>query len=43
VASLKDLSLLKSFGLYAAVTGKAILEGEISLEDLSQFNHAPPG
>ncbi len=43
VASLKDLRMLQSFGLYAAVTGKAILEGKISPEDLSLFNQSPPG
>ena len=41
VASMKDLELLKSCGLYAAVTGKAIFEGKISLEDLSRFNDPP--
>ncbi len=42
VASMTDLRMLESFGLYAAVTGKAILEGKISAEDLSLFNHVPP-
>lgn len=41
VASMEDLELLRSCGLYAAVTGKAIFEGKISLEDLSQFNYPP--
>ncbi len=43
VASMTDLRMLQSFGLYAAVTGKAILEGKISPEDLSLFNKSPPG
>ncbi len=38
VASMEDLELLRSCGLYAAVTGKAIFEGKISLKDLSEFN-----
>ena len=41
VASMKDLELLRSCGLYAAVTGKAIFEGKITPEDLSRFNHPP--
>ncbi|MFP4065609.1 MAG: HisA/HisF-related TIM barrel protein [Bacteroidales bacterium] len=41
VASMEDLELLRSCGLYAAVTGKAIFEGKISLKDLSQFNYPP--
>ncbi len=38
VASMEDLELLRSCGLYAAVTGKAVFEGKISLKDLSKFN-----
>lgn len=38
VASMADLHLLESCGLYGAVTGKAIFEGKISLEALSGFN-----
>lgn len=42
VATMADLELLRSCGLYAAVTGKAIFEGKIPLEELSQFNRNPP-
>ncbi len=41
VASMKDLELLRSCGLYAAVTGKAIFEGKITPEELSRFNQPP--
>lgn len=35
VASLEHLHLLKSCGVYAAITGKALFEGTISLKDLA--------
>lgn len=38
VASMDHLWQLREWGLYAAVTGKAVLEGKISLEALSAFN-----
>jgi phosphoribosylformimino-5-aminoimidazole carboxamide ribotide isomerase len=38
VASVEHLLELKNCGLYAAVTGKAIFEGTISLAQLSAFN-----
>ncbi len=38
VASVKHLHLLKSCGLYAAITGKALFEGKISLQDLAAVN-----
>ncbi len=38
VATIDHLNRLRSWGLYAAVTGKAVLEGNISLNDLSEFN-----
>ncbi len=38
IASMADLHLLETCGLYGAVTGKAIFEGNISLEALSGFN-----
>lgn len=38
VASLRDLHGMKGAGLFAAITGKAVFEGNISLEDLASFN-----
>lgn len=38
VARYHDLSILRQAGLYAAVTGKAIFENTISLEELVTFN-----
>ncbi len=37
VASMEHLLMLKACGLYAAVTGKALLEGKISPAELSTF------
>ena len=39
VASINHLYLLRSCGLYAAITGKAMLEGTISLKDLASINN----
>lgn len=38
VSSIEDLHLLRACGLYAAVSGKAIFEGAISLKELATFN-----
>lgn len=38
VASLEHLRILEDCGLYAAVTGKAVFEGNISLDELAAFN-----
>ncbi len=38
VASIEHVMMLKSCGLYAAITGKALFEGRISLEDLAKLN-----
>jgi phosphoribosylformimino-5-aminoimidazole carboxamide ribotide isomerase len=40
VSSIDDLQLLRDCGLYASVSGKAIFEGKISLQDLAAFNNA---
>ncbi len=37
VSSLEDLHKLKDIGCYAAIVGKAIYEGKISLKDLKDF------
>ncbi len=37
VASIKDLEVLRSCGLFAAVTGKALFEGRITLKELAKF------
>lgn len=38
VATVSHLHLLKSCGVHAAITGKAILEGTVSLQDLAGIN-----
>lgn len=38
VSSVKDLEELRQNGLYAAIIGKALYEGKISLEELTVFN-----
>jgi phosphoribosylformimino-5-aminoimidazole carboxamide ribotide isomerase len=38
VASMDHLRILADCGLYGAVTGKAVFEGRISLEELARFN-----
>lgn len=40
VSSIDDLHLLRACGLFAAVSGKAIFEGAISLKDLAAFNRS---
>jgi phosphoribosylformimino-5-aminoimidazole carboxamide ribotide isomerase len=39
IASVDHFHILEDCGLYAAVTGKAIFEGKISLEELALFNN----
>lgn len=37
VSSLEDLAALKSLGMYGAIIGKAIYEGQITLKDLAEL------
>ncbi len=39
VATVEDLIKLKSCGLYAAITGKAVFEGTLSLKDIAAINN----
>jgi phosphoribosylformimino-5-aminoimidazole carboxamide ribotide isomerase len=37
VSCLKDLEELQKLGIYGTIVGKAYYEGEVSLEELAQF------
>lgn len=40
ICSISDLERLREAGLYGAITGKAIYEGKISLQELKEVSHA---
>ena len=38
MSSIDDLKTLQAMGIYGAITGKALYEGTITLEEIAAFN-----